>query len=59
VYKLKCSYDSTYIGKTIRNLSLRIKEYHTGNKTGAQSDVTKHFGKPFTFYQVQRTGNPN
>ena len=51
VYKLNCSCGGTwtsksmggsYIGQTKRNLTSRLKEHHPGNKTGTQTDVTKH-----------------
>ena len=42
VYKLNCSCGGSYIGQTKRNLTSRLKEHHLGNKTGTQTDVTKH-----------------
>ena len=38
VYKLTCSYGSTYIGQTRRNLLSRIKEHATSEK----SEICKH-----------------
>ena len=42
VYKLNCSCGGSYIGQTKRNLTSSSKEHHPGNKTGTQTDVTKH-----------------
>ena len=42
VCRLNYSCDGCYIGQTKRNLTSRLKEHHPGNKTGTQTDVTKH-----------------
>ena len=42
IYKLNYSCGESYIDQTERNLTLRLKERNLGNKTGTQTNVTKH-----------------